>query len=229
MNLAVRTSIYGDRPPDEVARLAAVGGFDAVVLQLGSVPGEFTAALAGRLADVYERAGLAIAALAVPGDLLSDPAAMLAQLEAAMPVVTQLGTDVILVGCGAGDDWTAALAPLQEALREAEERQVALAVEIGPGSALADLDDLETLLDALDTESMGLALHLGPLAAANRLSGVEVLERVGDALDVVVIDSAEGGEWLPLLAEAAPETIVVVEGDSPGAAAELRAKVAGTL
>ncbi len=235
MNLAVKTGIYGQRPPEEVARLAATAGFDAVVLELDAststlTDGSLTAALADRLERAFEQAGVAIAALAIPAELPAASSLVLQQLAAVMPLLTHLGTDVVLVNCGPGDDWTAVLEPLQEALREADERQAIVVLAVGAGSALAVLDDLETLLDAVDSEYFRLALHLGPLAAANGLSGQEVLERVGDALELVYLDPAPAADnWLAVLVEAAPETILVVTATTPAEAAAARAHLTGSL
>ncbi len=249
MNLAVRTAAYGDRPLEEVARTIAEAGYEAVCLdldvwRLGVTEGGLTAPLAERLAGAFARESVAVAAVAVEVDLVGGGAAAVDQLLAVIEVAESFETAVVVTTSGPGDDWTAVLDGLNEVLDAAEDHGVVLVLEPRAGMAVDDLDDLELLLDAVESDNFGIALDLLAVSEANDISVEELLARVGDALiQVTICDLDDGGSPVPasprsatdfagvfeLLAACAPEVTVVAGGVDAADAAATRLYLARFL
>ncbi|MBI2302445.1 MAG: TIM barrel protein [Armatimonadetes bacterium] len=249
MNLALSTGVFAHLTVDEAAAAVAGAGYEAALLDLEAHgkelrAGDLTAALAARLAGSLDREGLAVAAVSAECDLVNGGDDAQDRLEWLFGLAEPLGTDVVVAGNGPGEDWTAALERLREVLEEAEQHEVALALELAPGMAVSDLDHAEQLLDALDTDCLGLAMDVLAIAAEHDVSPRDVLERIGDVLLVVTVSEVDDrgdivspsprggsdlGELFDLLGEFAPDAVVVPAGVTPASAAATRTYLARFL
>lgn len=249
MLLAVRTTVYGDRPPDELARAVAGAGFGAVQLDLdlwrfNLAEGGLTAALAGRIAEVFDREDIQIAALGIEADLVSGGPAAVDQLIAVLRVAPDFGTDLVVTPSGPGDDWTAVIDNLEDVLDEADSKEMTLAIDLRPEMAVRDLDQAELLLEAVESENLTLSMDVLQIAAASDVAPADVLERIGDALTVVRVDASdqvvdpnaspshggtELGALFDLLAQYAPDAALVADGLLEAQAAEARIYLARFL
>lgn len=246
MNLALRTSVFGHLPIEAAAAAIAQAGYEAVVLELEDhglslAEGQWTPALASRIADAFDSEDLVIAALSARCDLAAEPEVAAAKVSAMMGLAGHFGADLVVGLTATGDDWTVVLDTLRDLLEDAEERDLALVVDVRPDSAVSELDHAELLLDSVDSDSLGLALDPVALSSDSDVDLEEVLERVGDSIllaslsDVTEqgspIAPAEGGETdfaelFELLNEYVPDLTVVPVGTTPANAAATRAYLA---
>lgn len=246
MNLALRTSVFGHLPIEEAAAAIAQAGYEAVVLELEDhglslADGQLTPALASRIADAFDSEDLVIAALSARCDLAAEPELAAAKVSTMMGLAGHFGADLVTGLTATGDDWTVVLDTLRELLEDAEERDLALVVEVRPDSAVSELDHAELLLDSVDSDCLGLSLDPLALASDADVEVDEVLERVGDSLllaalsDVTeqgspVAPGSEGtsdfAELFELLNELVPDLTVVPVGTTPATAAATRTYLA---
>ncbi len=237
MNLAVGTGAYRDRSLEAAAEAIAEAGYEAVWIDLDAhglnADGGLTRALAGRLGDQFGSYDLDVAAL-VAGELGGEDGSVVNAIRLA----ADFGTDLVICHAGPGDGWTAALEALREAARLAAESEVLLALEPRQGTAVADLDDAEMLLEAVESDALGIALDVAATAEEMGLEEREVLDRIGDDLLAVILcdlddrgdpiaPSDDGGTdfatLFELLAEYAPDATAAPYGVTPDTAPVVRA------